>query len=150
MLSAHELGIIERGTLWRPSRSYSRGEKNGQRGNFKLTFLKPFYPVTMSLLVSLTEIFPDGNMKCCRLYVFHNYTLDGGVIFFIMPKWRNWQTRYIQGVVPVREWRFESSLRHHQKGQQKPKPHQANDNLRRVFTAQQHRNSGGGRPAQPK
>ena len=29
-----------------------------------------------------------------------------------MPKWRNWQTRYIQGVVPVREWRFESSLRH--------------------------------------
>ena len=31
-----------------------------------------------------------------------------------VPKWRNWQTRYIQGVVPVREWRFESSLRHHQ------------------------------------
>jgi hypothetical protein len=29
-----------------------------------------------------------------------------------LPKWRNWQTRYIQGVVPVREWRFESSLRH--------------------------------------
>ena len=29
-----------------------------------------------------------------------------------VPKWRNWQTRYIQGVVPVREWRFESSLRH--------------------------------------
>jgi hypothetical protein len=29
-----------------------------------------------------------------------------------LPKWRNWQTRYIQGVVPVRAWRFESSLRH--------------------------------------
>src|SRR5437660_5352476 len=29
-----------------------------------------------------------------------------------VPKWRNWQTRYIQGVVPVRVWRFESSLRH--------------------------------------
>ena len=29
-----------------------------------------------------------------------------------VPKWRNWQTRYIQGVVPVRAWRFESSLRH--------------------------------------
>jgi hypothetical protein len=28
------------------------------------------------------------------------------------PKWRNWQTRYIQDVVPVRAWRFESSLRH--------------------------------------
>src|SRR5579863_4552710 len=31
-----------------------------------------------------------------------------------VPKWRNWQTRYIQGVVPVRVWRFESSLRHFQ------------------------------------
>ena len=29
-----------------------------------------------------------------------------------VPKWRNWQTRYIQGVVPSGEWRFESSLRH--------------------------------------
>ena len=29
-----------------------------------------------------------------------------------LPKWRNWQTRYIQGVVPDRAWRFESSLRH--------------------------------------
>src|SRR5436305_2198163 len=36
-----------------------------------------------------------------------------------VPKWRNWQTRYIQGVVPVREWRFESSLRH-QDGDSRP------------------------------
>src|SRR5689334_19341741 len=28
------------------------------------------------------------------------------------PKWRNWQTRQLQELVPVREWRFESSLRH--------------------------------------
>ena len=38
-----------------------------------------------------------------------------------VPKWRNWQTRYIQGVVPVREWRFESSLRHQKSGRGKPK-----------------------------
>ncbi len=28
------------------------------------------------------------------------------------PKWRNWQTRQLQELVPVREWRFKSSLRH--------------------------------------
>jgi hypothetical protein len=40
--------------------------------------------------------------------------LPGRAVFLLagMPKWRNWQTRYIQGVVPVRAWRFESSLRH--------------------------------------
>src|SRR2546428_13814659 len=27
-----------------------------------------------------------------------------------LPKWRNWQTRYIQGVVRARAWRFEASL----------------------------------------
>src|SRR5438445_6948525 len=29
------------------------------------------------------------------------------------PKWRNWQTRQLQELVPAREWRFESSLRHY-------------------------------------
>lgn len=29
-----------------------------------------------------------------------------------MPKWRNRQTRYVQGVVPVRAWEFKSPLRH--------------------------------------
>ena len=29
------------------------------------------------------------------------------------PKWRNWQTRMIQGHVPARVWGFESPLRHH-------------------------------------
>jgi hypothetical protein len=28
------------------------------------------------------------------------------------PKWRNWQTRYVQVVVGVTPWRFESSLGH--------------------------------------
>src|SRR5690606_15066802 len=28
------------------------------------------------------------------------------------PKWRNWQTRYVQGVVPIRECGFDSHLRH--------------------------------------
>ena len=28
------------------------------------------------------------------------------------PKWRNRQTRYVQGVVPVRAWEFKSPLRH--------------------------------------
>jgi hypothetical protein len=28
------------------------------------------------------------------------------------PKWRNWQTRMIQGHVPARVWGFESPLRH--------------------------------------
>jgi Protein of unknown function (DUF4242) len=30
-----------------------------------------------------------------------------------LPKWRNWQTRMIQGHVPARVWGFESPLRHH-------------------------------------
>jgi len=30
-----------------------------------------------------------------------------------MPKWRNWQTRYVQGVVGESPWEFESPLRHH-------------------------------------
>ena len=28
------------------------------------------------------------------------------------PKWRNWQTRYVQGVVGLRSWGFKSLLRH--------------------------------------
>ncbi len=63
----------------------------------------------------LTRFVPDGNM---------NRAAKSGPAFCrcagrwrppqqFVPKWRNWQTRYIQGVVPVRAWRFESSLRHH-------------------------------------
>ena len=29
-----------------------------------------------------------------------------------LPKWRNWQTRYVQGVVRVTSWEFKSPLRH--------------------------------------
>ncbi|CCF82344.1 hypothetical protein NITHO_1020024 [Nitrolancea hollandica Lb] len=29
------------------------------------------------------------------------------------PKWRNRQTRYVQGVVGIRPWEFKSPLRHH-------------------------------------
>ena len=29
-----------------------------------------------------------------------------------MPKWRNWQTRMIQGHVVATPWKFESSLGH--------------------------------------
>jgi hypothetical protein len=29
-----------------------------------------------------------------------------------VPKWRNWQTRYVQGVVGESPWEFESPLRH--------------------------------------
>ncbi len=32
-----------------------------------------------------------------------------------MPKWRNRKTRYVQGVVRVRAWEFESPLRHHRR-----------------------------------
>ena len=55
----------------------------------------------------------DGKMKNCRLSLIGVRRGSGGVVLADKPKWRNWQTRYIQGVVPVREWRFESSLRHH-------------------------------------
>ena len=62
---------------------------------------------------TLTGVRADGNMgNCLRPGTLpcaspaEGFALDA-------PKWRNWQTRYIQGVVPVREWRFESSLRHH-------------------------------------
>ncbi len=33
-----------------------------------------------------------------------------------MPKWRNWQTRYVQGVVRVTSCGFKSHLRHHAGG----------------------------------
>ena len=29
-----------------------------------------------------------------------------------MPKWRNWHTRYVQGVVRISSWGFDSPLRH--------------------------------------
>ncbi len=32
-----------------------------------------------------------------------------------LPKWRNWQTRYVQGVVPLLECGFDSHLRHNEK-----------------------------------
>lgn len=43
--------------------------------------------------------------------------LDGkagriGKLIFILPGWRNWQTRYVQDVVIARSWRFKSSPRH--------------------------------------
>jgi hypothetical protein len=34
-----------------------------------------------------------------------------------VPKWRNWQTRYVQGVVGESPWEFESPLRHHREYQ---------------------------------
>ena len=34
-------------------------------------------------------------------------------ILFAVPKWRNWQTRQVQGLVGVRSWEFDSPLRHH-------------------------------------
>ena len=33
-----------------------------------------------------------------------------------VPKWRNWQTRYVQGVVGESPWEFESPLRHQRDG----------------------------------
>ncbi len=33
-----------------------------------------------------------------------------------MPKWRNRQTRYVQGVVGATPWEFKSPLRHHDNG----------------------------------
>ena len=47
--------------------------------------------------------------------------INGKEILNNWPKWRNWQTRYIQGVVPVRAWRFESSLRHQPTWRRRPK-----------------------------
>ena len=38
--------------------------------------------------------------------------VDPSVVRRRMPKWRNRQTRYVQGVVPVRAWEFKSPLRH--------------------------------------
>ena len=32
-----------------------------------------------------------------------------------MPRWRNWQTHYLEVVAPARAWRFESSLGHQNK-----------------------------------
>ncbi len=33
-----------------------------------------------------------------------------------VPKWRNWQTRYVQGVVGATPWEFKSPLRHRRSG----------------------------------
>jgi hypothetical protein len=65
---------------------------------------------------ALTGIRADGKMIIYRLNLIVVSTGPGGVVLAGKPKWRNWQTRYIQGVVPVREWRFESSLRHQASG----------------------------------
>jgi hypothetical protein len=37
-----------------------------------------------------------------------------------VPKWRNWQTRYVQGVVGESLWEFESPLRHHMSDSPEP------------------------------
>ena len=34
-------------------------------------------------------------------------------VFISVPTWRNWQTRYVQGVVLARGCRFKSYCRHH-------------------------------------
>ncbi len=57
---------------------------------------------------ALTRFRADGNMDGCRGWGKRQGDPPD------VPKWRNWQTRYIQGVVPDRAWRFESSLRHQQ------------------------------------
>src|SRR5213594_13056 len=43
-----------------------------------------------------------------------DFTVSLGILMALSgPKWRNWQTRMIQGHVPARLWGFESPLRHH-------------------------------------
>jgi hypothetical protein len=39
-------------------------------------------------------------------------SLEGIMATLFEPKWRNWQTRQIQGLVPARVSGFESPLRH--------------------------------------
>ena len=62
----------------------------------------------------LTRFEANGNMETVvSVSVPRGRTLNGWRLpRKYAPKWRNWQTRYIQDVVPVRAWRFESSLRH--------------------------------------
>src|SRR6266571_3989497 len=43
-----------------------------------------------------------------------DFTVSLGILMALSgPKWRNWQTRMIQGHVPARVWGFKSPLRHH-------------------------------------
>src|SRR6266568_2986231 len=42
-----------------------------------------------------------------------DFTVSLGILMALSgPKWRNWQTRMIQGHVPARVWGFKSPLRH--------------------------------------
>ena len=87
---------------------------------FKPTELAPLDPSTDTPVskgarkVCLTAVGLDGKMKNCdrRDSAHCERPIAETRQAAHVPKWRNWQTRYIQGVVPVREWRFESSLRH--------------------------------------
>ncbi len=69
---------------------------------------------SLALPLFLTGVFTGWQDESCPWFEAYFYVQPVGGVRFRShrPKWRNWQTRYIQGVVPVRAWRFESSLRH--------------------------------------
>src|SRR5262245_61066444 len=45
--------------------------------------------------------------------VYHGRRRAMEIVRCYRPKWRNWQTRYVQGVVGATSWEFKSPLRHH-------------------------------------
>src|SRR6266568_2690885 len=50
-----------------------------------------------------------------------DFTVSLGILMALSgPKWRNWQTRMIQGHVPARVWGFKSPLRHHATPERSP------------------------------
>jgi hypothetical protein len=48
-----------------------------------------------------------------RPAVYHTPRRAMPIAWHYGPKWRNWQTRYVQGVVGATSWEFKSPLRHH-------------------------------------
>jgi hypothetical protein len=56
---------------------------------------------------------PSRNVSPRALTIPNSQVKINSPDFSKVPRWRNWQTRYVQVVVVARPWRFESSPGHH-------------------------------------
>ena len=85
----------ERAGLPAEARSAKAGTNGNERERFENGCRRRFAAAPGGCYNSVFLATPDGLIWACDV-----------------RKWRNWQTRKPQELVPAREWRFESSLPH--------------------------------------
>ena len=93
---------------------FCRGDRPVAPTPYFLEWIRIINPVFVEILVEAQvegKLTRKNGSQIRELYG----TVDRGrtsVRINFKPKWRNWQTRYVQGVVSLCSWGFKSPLRH--------------------------------------